>query len=173
MPLSDLLAIRTTLAYMRAHGIKKVAIIAADSAYGVSGTKTWTDEARDGGVTIVATQSYGNLDQDMTPQLTNLRGSGADAVVLWATGPGQSIAIKNYRQLGLQTPLFGSPGTADPNVIKLAGEAANGILFPATKLYVAGSLADERSAEADHHRLHQGVHRPLQPAALAIRRLRL
>lgn len=148
VPLSDLLAIRTTMAFMRARGIAKVAVIAADSAYGTSGVKTWNDEAKDGGITVVATQTYGNLDQDMTPQLTLLRGSGADAVVLWATGPGQSIAIRNYRQLGLTAPLFGSPGTADPNVIKLAGAAANGILFPASKLYVADSLPDSDPEKA-------------------------
>ncbi len=142
VPLSDLLAIRTTIAYMKSHNIAKVAVIAADSAYGVNGVKTWEEETKGSGIGLVATQTYGNMDQDMTPQLTNLRGSGADAVVLWATGPGQSIAIKNYRQLGMTAPLFGSPGTADPNVIKLAGAAANGILFPASKLYVGVSLPD-------------------------------
>ena len=90
----------------------------------------------------MAQQTYGNLDQDMTPQLTNLRNKGAQAVVLWATGPGQSITIKNFRQLGFDVPLYGSPGTADPNVIKLAGAAAEGILFPASKLYVADTLTD-------------------------------
>ena len=142
VPLNDLLATRTALAYMKAHGISKVAIIAADSAYGVSGQQAWAQLSPQFGVEVVAQQSYGNLDQDMTPQLTNLRGKGAQAVVLWATGPGQSIAIKNYRQLGFDVPLYGSPGTADPNVIKLAGAAAEGVLFPASKLYVADTLAD-------------------------------
>jgi len=140
VPLNDLLATRTIMLAMRARGISKVAIIAADSAYGLSGVQAWESLAGTHGITIVAQQTYGNLDQDMTPQLTNLRGRGAEAVVLWATGPSQSIAIRNFAQLGFGVPLYGSPGTADPNVIRLAAAAANGILFPASKLYVAESL---------------------------------
>ena len=141
VPLNDLLATRTIMLAMRAKGIAKVAIIAADSAYGLSGVQAWESLAPQHGITLVAQQTYGNLDQDMTPQLTNLRGKGAEAVVLWATGPSQSIAIRNFRQLGFGVPLYGSPGTADPNVIRLAAAAAEGILFPASKLYVAASLA--------------------------------
>ena len=140
VPLNDLLATRTIMLAMRARNISKVAIIAADSAYGLSGVQSWESLAPEHGISIVAKQTYGNLDQDMTPQLTNLRGRGAEAVVLWATGPSQSIAIRNFSQLGFGVPLYGSPGTADPNVIRLAGAAANGILFPASKLYVADSL---------------------------------
>lgn len=140
VPLNDLLATRTIMQAMRARGISRVAIIAADSAYGLSGVQAWESLAPTHGITIVAQQTYGNLDQDMTPQLTNLRGRGAEAVVLWATGPSQSIAIRNFSQLNFGVPLYGSPGTADPNVIRLAAAAANGILFPASKLYVADSL---------------------------------
>ncbi|MEJ0018532.1 MAG: ABC transporter substrate-binding protein [Acetobacteraceae bacterium] len=143
VPLNDLLATRTILAAMRAKGISKVALIAADSAFGVSGVQAWEQLGPEYGVAIVAQQTYGNLDQDMTPHLTNLRGKGAQAVVLWATGPGQSIAIKNYRQLGIDVPLYASPGAADPNVIKLAGAAANGVLFAASKLYVADALTGD------------------------------
>ena len=142
VPLNDLLAARTDLRQMQRKGITKVAFLSADSAYGVSGAQAWEQLAPQHGVTIVDQQTYGNLDQDVTPQLINLRGKGAQAVVLWATGPSQAIAIRNFRQLGFDVPLYGSPGTADPNVIRLAGAAANGILFPASKLYIADALPD-------------------------------
>ncbi len=142
VPVNDLLATRTVIAHMKQAGIARVALLAADSAYGLSGVQAWEMLAPQAGLTIVDRQTYGNLDQDMTAPLTLLRGKGAGAVVLWATGPGQSIAIRNYRQLGFDIPLYGSPGTADPNVIRLAGAAANGILFPASKLYVADSLPE-------------------------------
>ncbi|MBI3514711.1 MAG: ABC transporter substrate-binding protein, partial [Proteobacteria bacterium] len=42
----------------------------------------------------------------------------------------------------LSVPLYASHGAADPNLIRLAAEAAEGIIFPASKLYVAESLPD-------------------------------
>lgn len=144
-PLNDVLAIGVIIKHMKARGIERIALINADSAFATSGRGQWERMAPEAGLKIVIQQTYGNLDQDMTPQLTNIRGANAQAVVLWATGPGQSIVAKNYRQLGITLPLYASHGAADFNLIRLAGEAANGILFPSSKIYVADSLPDSDS----------------------------
>ncbi len=141
-PLNDLLVIRVSLQHMKAAGITRIGVLNSDSAFGLSGLDGWKQLSPAAGVTIVQAQTYGNQDQDMTPQLTNLRQPDIQAVVLWGTGPGQAIAAKNYRQLGLSVPLYASQGAADPNLIKLAGDAAEGIIFPASKLYVVDSLPD-------------------------------
>jgi branched-chain amino acid transport system substrate-binding protein len=127
---------------MKAAGIARIGLLNADSAFGLSGLEAWQQLAPASGITIVQQRTYGNADQDMTPQLTNLRQADVQAVVLWGTGPGQAIAAKNYRQLGITVPLYGSHGMADPNLIRLGGEAMDGVLFPASKLYVADSLPD-------------------------------
>ena len=141
-PLNDLLVIRVSLQHMKAAGIARIGVINSDTAFGLSGLEAWKQLASGAGVTIVQTQTYGNQDQDMTPQLTNLRQPDIQAVVLWGTGPGQAIVAKNYRQLGLSVPLYASHGAADPNLIRLAAEAAEGIILPASKLYVADSLPE-------------------------------
>jgi branched-chain amino acid transport system substrate-binding protein len=147
-PLNDLLVIRVSLQHMKAAGITRIGVINSDTAFGLSGLDGWKQLAPGAGVTIVQTQTYANQDQDMTPQLTNLRQPDIQAVVLWGTGPGQAIVAKNYRQLGLAVPLYASHGAADPNLIRLAAEAAEGIVFPASKLYVADSLADSDPQKA-------------------------
>jgi branched-chain amino acid transport system substrate-binding protein len=141
-PLNDILAINVILQHMKAAGIARIGLINADSAFGLSGLEAWQLLAPASGITIVQARTYGNQDQDMTPQLANLRQAEVQAVVLWGTGPGQAIVAKNYRQLGLTQPLYASHGAADPNLIRLAAEAAEGILFPSSKLYVADSLPD-------------------------------
>jgi branched-chain amino acid transport system substrate-binding protein len=141
-PLNDLLVVKVSLQHMKAAGITRIGVINSDTAFGLSGLNAWKQLAPGADVTIVQTQTYGNQDQDMTPQLTNLRQPEIQAVVLWGTGPGQAIVAKNFRQLGLSVPLYASHGAADPNLIRLAGDAAEGIIFPASKLYVADSLPD-------------------------------
>ncbi len=88
-------------------------------------------------------QSYGNDDKDVTPQLTKIRGSDAEAVVVWATGAGQAIAARNYRQLGLKLPLYLSHAANDFNFLRLAGGAAEGVLIPSSKIYVTDALPSD------------------------------
>ena len=49
---------------------------------------------------------------------------------------------KNYRQLGINKPLYYSHAASDPNLIKLGGNAANGIIFPTSKIAVVDDLPD-------------------------------
>jgi branched-chain amino acid transport system substrate-binding protein len=60
--------------------------------------------------------------------------------VIWATGPFLAIATKNHRQLGIKTPLYVSHAGNDFNYLRLAGEAANEVLIPSSKIYVTGAL---------------------------------
>jgi branched-chain amino acid transport system substrate-binding protein len=78
---------------------------------------------------------------DMTPQLTKIRASDAEATVIWATGPGLAISTKNHRQLGIKTPLYLAHSANDFNFVRLAGDAANGVLVPLSKIYVAAALS--------------------------------
>ena len=140
-PLTDVLVIHVLIDHMKKQGISKIGLINADSGFATSGQKQWEKIAPQRGMEIVIQQTYGNSDPDMTPQLTNIRGkSGVQAVVQWGTGKGQSIVAKNYQQLGIKHPLFYSHAASDPNLIKLAGDAANGIVFPTSKIAVVDDL---------------------------------
>ncbi|MGY8631888.1 ABC transporter substrate-binding protein [Bradyrhizobium sp. 14AA] len=141
-PLTDVLVQSVMMADMKQRGVKNVALLHADSPFGTSGRDQLEKNAASFGITIVAQQAYGNDDKDMTPQLTKIRSANPDAVIIWATGPGQAIAVKNYRQLGLTAPLYLSHAANDFNFLRLAGGAADDILIPSSKIYVIDSLKD-------------------------------
>ncbi|MBR0914391.1 ABC transporter substrate-binding protein [Bradyrhizobium japonicum] len=141
-PLTDVLVQSVMMADMKQRGVKNVALLHADSPFGTSGRDQLEKNAASFGMTIVAQQAYGNDDKDMTPQLTKIRSANPDAVIVWATGPGQAIAVKNYRQLGLTAPLYLSHAANDFNFLRLAGGAADDILIPSSKIYVTDSLKD-------------------------------
>ena len=140
-PLTDVVVQTAMLKDMQAKGIKKIAILSSDVAFGTSGRDALEKAAADYGVQVVSKETFGNADTDMSPQLTKIRASDAQAAVVWATGPGLAISTKNHRALGIKTPLYLAHSANDFNYLRLAGEAANGVLLPSSKLYVTDSLA--------------------------------
>jgi ABC-type branched-subunit amino acid transport system substrate-binding protein len=122
----------------------KVAIITGTTGFGAAGRDQLLKLAKEYGIRIVADETYAPQDTDMTVQLTKIRKSGAEALVNWSIVPGQSTVIKNARQLGLKMPLYQSHGFGNIKYVELAGEAAEGVMFPAGKLLsVEGVPADD------------------------------
>jgi len=90
----------------------------------------------------VAEEAYGEEDSDMTAQLTNIKGTDAEAIVCWGTNPGPAIIAKNLVQLGIELPLIQSHGVASPSYIEYAGDAANGNILPTGKILVLDQLPE-------------------------------
>ena len=64
------------------------------------------------------------------------------AVVNWSIVPAQSILAKNIRQAGWQVPIYQSHGFANIKYAEAAGAAAEGIIFPASRLLIVDFLPD-------------------------------
>ena len=133
---------------MKEMNISKVAIITSTEGFGMEGRKQLTQLSPKMGITIVADETYGPKDTDMTAQLTKIKGTDAQAIVNWSIVPGQATIIKNKKQLGMTMPLFQSHGFGNIKYAKAAGDAANGVLFPAGRLLVVDSLADSHPQKA-------------------------
>jgi len=128
--------------YMQDHGISKVALITGTTSFGAEGRNQLVKYAPEYGITIVADETYAPSDTDMTAQLTRIMRKGAQAVVNWSIVAAQSIVVKNMRQLGMTIPLFQSHGFGNIKFAQVAGEAAEGIIFPAGRLLAVDSLPD-------------------------------
>ena len=141
-PQTDVMAVAKIYDYIKGQGVKKIAILTVSNAFGDSGRQQLLEQSADYGYEIVADESFGPQDTDMTPQLTKIRALKPQAIICWGTNPGPAVIAKNMRQLGIKTPLYQSHGVASKKFIELAGEEANGIILPAGKILVAGDLAD-------------------------------
>ncbi len=129
--------------YMKEHEISKIAIITATSGFGDQGRKQLQKLAPEFEIEIVADETYGPEDTDMTAQLTKIKASEAQAVVNWSIVPGQVIVAKNMRQLGMKIPLFQSHGFGNIKYAQTAGEAGEGIIFPCGRLLAVDTLSDD------------------------------
>jgi branched-chain amino acid transport system substrate-binding protein len=141
-PQTDVMAVAKIYNYIKGQGVKKIAILTVSNAFGDSGRQQLLEQSADYGYEIVADESFGPQDTDMTPQLTKIRALKPQAIICWGTNPGPAVIAKNMRQLGIKTPLYQSHGVASKKFIELAGEEANGIILPTGKILVAGDLAD-------------------------------
>jgi len=123
-------------------GLSKVALITGDGGFDKSGREQLRQLAPEYGIQIVADESYGNKDTDMTTQLTKIRASDAQALINFGFGQAPAIVTRNVKQLGIDLPLYQSHGVASKTFIDLAGPAAEGVRLPAAALVVAEELSD-------------------------------
>jgi len=141
-PQSDHLIAEVLVDYLVSKKITRVAWMNVDNAFGDSGRLEFDWLAKKLGIAIVANERFGDKDVDTTTQLTKVKGSDAQALVVWAIPPAASVVTKNANELGLKIPLFQSHGVGNKRFMDLAGPAANGVRFPAGKLLKAEDLPD-------------------------------
>ncbi|MCD6232485.1 ABC transporter substrate-binding protein [Candidatus Aerophobetes bacterium] len=141
-PQKDSDAVVKIYEYMNKHQISKVAIITGTTGFGSEGRKQLKKLAPEFGITIVADETYGPKDTDMTAQLTRIKATDAQAVINWSIVPAQAIVVKNMRQLGMTIPLFQSHGFGNIKYAEMAGEAAEGLIFPAGRLLAVDTLPE-------------------------------
>lgn len=142
-PPTDSMAIAKVLDYLKnTLKVKKIAILHDSNAFGTGGADELSQKAQGSGIEVVSRESYGSTDTDMTAQLTKIKGTPAQAIVVWGTNPGPASIAKNMQQLGMTIPYIGSHGIANKKFIELAGPAANGVVFPAGKLLIPSSITE-------------------------------
>lgn len=140
-PHTDRMAAEKVFEDMKKRGLSKVALLAETSGFGQSGKKETEAVASRYGITLVANETYGPKDTDMSPQLTKIKNSaGVQAVFVFGLGQGPAIVTKNYRQLGISLPLYQSHGVASDEFLKLAGSAAEGVRLPSPAQLVPEQL---------------------------------
>jgi len=142
-PQKDSDAVIKIFEHMKSKGISKVAIISGTTGFGDQGRKQLIKYADEMGFDIVADETYGPQDTDMTAQLTKIKGTDAKAIVNWSIVPAQSIVPRNMRQLNMTIPLYQSHGFGNVKYAESAGKAGDGIMFPAGRLLVANELPDD------------------------------
>ncbi len=137
---NDSLAVAKIYEQLQRQRLQRVAILTVSDGFGASGREQLKALAGRYGIHLVVDDTYGPKDTDMTSQLTRIRASQAQALIVWGTNPGPAVIAKNFRQLGLRIPLYMSHGVSSKKFIALAGAAAEGVKLPSGKVLVADLL---------------------------------
>ncbi len=129
-------------------GITRIGVVAANTGFGNAGKGQLEKYAPQYGIEIALAETYDKAATDLTAVLTKINAEGVQAVVNWSIVPAQAIVPKNMKQLGMDVPLFQSHGFGNIQYVIAAGEAAEGIIFPAGRLLVADDLPDSNPQKA-------------------------
>jgi branched-chain amino acid transport system substrate-binding protein len=131
VPQSDSMAVEALYDYLKKKGISKVAIMSGTTGFGKSGRGELIRLAPNYGVNIMADETFGYKDTDMTAQLTKIKGIGPQAIISWSIGPSQVIVVRNWKDLGMTSiPFFQSHGFGSRRNIDMAAGAAEGVTAP-------------------------------------------
>jgi len=140
---SDSYAAQQIFITMQKRGISKIAVLAGNDGFGKAGKEQLAKNAPNFGITIVADEVYDKSATDLSAIVAKLKSNAEiQAVVNWSIVPAQSILAKNIRQASWQVPIYQSHGFANIKYAEAAGVAAEGIIFPASRLLVAEALPE-------------------------------
>ena len=138
IPVADTYIARRLLQPLAARKLTRIAVVYRDDDYGKSGFARLEENGKNLGVHIVDAEAIAATATDATTQLTHVKASNPQAVVVWTTLPSALVVLKGYRELNLPYPLFYSEGSANQVFLAQAGNAADGVIFATEK----GAAAD-------------------------------
>ncbi len=111
---------------VRELGAKRIAVMHDVQNLGKMGMKAIEgDLPKYPGISIVITGEFEASDTSVIPQLTNIKAANPDVILLETSG-GETAGViaKNYRQLGMKTPVVTCPAVATREFLKVGGSAA-------------------------------------------------
>jgi branched-chain amino acid transport system substrate-binding protein len=144
---------------MQQMGIKRIGLLSSNTGFGKAGKEQVEKLAPAHGIEIAVSEVYDKAATDLTAEVTKLKAANVQALLNWSIEPAQAIVIKNARQIGLGVPIFQSHGFANLQYAKAAGAAAEGVMFPASRIVVAEALAPtdpQRPVVAAYKRDYEG-----------------
>jgi branched-chain amino acid transport system substrate-binding protein len=124
-------------------GAKKIAYIYIDTAYGQTGKETFEWVMKKKGLKPAIIEKYAPGTTDVSPQITHIKMSGADALIICGYMGDTAMVLKSARDLGIQFPIVSEYAVVGPEFIKLTGKYGEGIVSTSLKALVAYDLPDD------------------------------
>jgi branched-chain amino acid transport system substrate-binding protein len=109
-------------------GLKRVAVVYGnDDIFTKSGYDNFARALQAGKIPVATTETFAKGDVDFKPQLTKIKASNADAIVLSALVAEGGPIMVQARQLGITLPFIGGNGMNSPRVFELARDNSDNL----------------------------------------------
>ncbi len=103
-------------------GVTKVAAMMENSGYGQGFEFFMVNVASQHNMEVVTTQHFDPAATDLTLQMTDIKNSSAQAVVIWGSGPAGALAVKQARDMGITLPIIAAFAQGSSDMVKAFGE---------------------------------------------------
>jgi len=110
--------------------VKKVAVLLdAAAPYSVGLASFFTEKFKASQGVITAERKYNSGDKDFKAQLTAIKASAPEAVFVPGYYTEAGLIVRQARELGIQTPIFGGDGWEAPQLLEIGGKALEGTFY--------------------------------------------
>ena len=134
--------VRSRYDYLKKNNLTNIGVIHDTTPYAKLVADRGIALAEPSGIKVLGVEQYSPGVTDLSPQLTKLKALNPQAIVQMGAGPAIGLAAKNLRDIGMNVIHASDQNTNLYEVVKIAGPAANGLLFPATASVLYDTLPD-------------------------------
>jgi len=142
MAQNDLQMASAVVGHMNAIGIKTVAFIGYNDAYGESWWKEFSKAAEAGHLNIVANERFNRSDTSVIGQVLKIMAANPDAVLIAGSGTPSALPQKTLKEKGYKGKIYQSHGAANNDFLRVCGKDCEGTFMPAGPILVAAQLPD-------------------------------
>lgn len=139
-PQTEELMARAIVADMAARGVKEVAYIGFNDAYGEGWARFFEAEAKAKGLQVVQSERYNRTDTSVTGQILRILAKRPDAVLIGASGTPAVLPQRTLKERGYGGLIYQTHGVANPDFLRVGGKDVEGTLLPAGPILVAEQL---------------------------------
>ncbi|MFN7098141.1 MAG: ABC transporter substrate-binding protein [Gammaproteobacteria bacterium] len=146
-----------TVQYLAKNHMKNILLYYVNDDDGQDAANKFEYFANQSGLNLMARRAY---EQDIDDYKTVLKNwqllYQIDALVLYGDLPHVADIIKTARQVGIKAPIIGTPSMFNPELITLAGDAANGVIVP-----TVGMISSQNSGYINFAKNYQAQYRAM------------
>ena len=139
-PQNDSLMADAIAGYMVAHGIKSVAFIGFNDAYGDGWLSETQRAMAANGIKVTDVERFARTDTSVTGQVLKVMASKPDAVLIAGSGTPAALPQKALHERGYAGVYFQTHGVANLDFVRVGGKDVEGAILPAGPVLVASQL---------------------------------
>lgn len=136
----------------------RVAFIYPNVPYGIAPIKGGKEYAKELGFEVVGDENVDLKAIEANSQMLSLKSKNADFAWIGGTTPSTAVILKDAKKLGLKTKFFSNLWGNDEDLVKMAGDAADGLLgMQAAAIYdenVPGMKLIKEITKGQHQNTH-------------------
>jgi branched-chain amino acid transport system substrate-binding protein len=111
-------------------GLRKLAVLYINNEGGIGGSSAFKARFTQLGGAVVLEETYAQGATDVRAQLTKIKASGADGIMVGSYPPDTVLVLRQARELELRQPMFlTTEAVENPEVLRETGDAANGVVY--------------------------------------------
>ena len=136
-PQNDVQMATAITEHMSNNGIKTVAFIGFNDAYGEGWWQQFSKVAEARKIKVVANERYARTDTSVTGQVLKMMSANPDAVLVAGAGTPSALPQKALKEKGYKGKMYQTHGVANNDFLRVCGKDCEGTFLPAGPVLVA------------------------------------